>query len=170
MNSEDPIDYARNKVTQELNDPLLKDADKLSMLNHELKEVTALLNYLRDKRKQYGGKNNEDMSPVSAESLIKDTRNRQIGLIGKIRKLQKTIDLQKLDIQGMNDDIDDRLGRSMSQEREIEYKKNLILTRNRMLELSQEKNVYKKKIIYTLLSIFIFILIVLITSYMTTTK
>jgi len=39
---------------------------------------------------------------------------------------------------------------------------NLIATRDRMLQLSQERNIYKKKIIYLLFSIIIAILIITI--------
>ena len=51
----------------------------------------------------------------------------------------------------------------MKQQEELQYKKNLLLTRDRMLELSQEKNVYKQKVIFTLLAtIFAIILLMVI--------
>ena len=55
--------------------------------------------------------------------------------------------------------------RSAMQKQEIEYKKKLIDTRNRMLELSQEKNVYKNKVIYILMAVVLFIIIILLAVY-----
>lgn len=42
---------------------------------------------------------------------------------------------------------------------------NLIATRDRMLQLSQERNIYTKKIIYILLSVIISILIITISLF-----
>jgi len=51
------------------------------------------------------------------------------------------------------------------QQKEIDYKERLIDTRNRMLQLSQEKNIYKNKIIYTLFAVIIGIILVLLAVY-----
>lgn len=51
------------------------------------------------------------------------------------------------------------------QERLLEQKRDTIVTRNRMLELSREKNVYKKKVMYTLLAVIILLLLVAIFIY-----
>ena len=56
------------------------------------------------------------------------------------------------------------------QQREIEYKKKLINTRNRMLELSQEKNIYKTKVIYTLLATVVALVLILLGSYVMFSK
>ena len=47
-----------------------------------------------------------------------------------------------------------------SQMKEIENKEKLLLTRSRMLQISQDRNSYKTKIIYTLLAILIVIFII----------
>jgi hypothetical protein len=47
-----------------------------------------------------------------------------------------------------------------SQMKEIENKEKLLLTRARMLQISQDRNSYKTKIIYTLLAILIVIFII----------
>lgn len=49
--------------------------------------------------------------------------------------------------------------------KKINNKKQLIATHNRMLQLSQNRNIYKKKIIYTLFSIIIALLISVISVY-----
>lgn len=48
---------------------------------------------------------------------------------------------------------------------DIQNKMQIVATRDRMLQLSQERNVYKKKIIYVLLSIIIALIIAVIYSY-----
>lgn len=49
--------------------------------------------------------------------------------------------------------------------KDIKKKMNLIATRDRMLQLSQDRNVYKKKLIYVLFSILIAIFITIISFY-----
>ena len=47
----------------------------------------------------------------------------------------------------------------------IKQKRDLIATRDRMLQLSQERNIYKKKMIYVLLSIIIALVVMVIAIY-----
>ena len=69
------------------------------------------------------------------------------------------------DIDAKNAELLLKQKRQKEQLQEIDEKTKLILTRSRMLQLSQEKNVYKKKIIYTLISILLFLFIVTLSSY-----
>ncbi len=55
--------------------------------------------------------------------------------------------------------------RQKEQEAEIAEKTQLVLTRARMLQLAEERNMYKKKIIYTLLAVILLILIITLTTY-----
>ncbi len=55
--------------------------------------------------------------------------------------------------------------RQKEQEAEIAEKTQLVLTRSRMLQLAEERNMYKKKIIYTLLAVILLILIITLTTY-----
>lgn len=55
--------------------------------------------------------------------------------------------------------------RQKEQEAEIAEKAQLVLTRSRMLQLAEERNIYKKKIIYTLLAVILLILIITLTTY-----
>ena len=48
---------------------------------------------------------------------------------------------------------------------DIKNKMQLVATRDRMLQLSQERNMYKKKVIYVLFSIVIALLIAIISAY-----
>ncbi len=77
--------------------------------------------------------------------------------------LQQTLDLQNnslTEIQEKNQELNEKRLRQIEQMKEIEEKEKLILTRSRMLQIAQERNSYKKKIIYSLiaaiLAIFIF--------------
>ncbi len=77
--------------------------------------------------------------------------------------LQQTLDLQNnslTEIQEKNQELNEKRLRQIEQMKEIEEKEKLILTRSRMLQIVQERNSYKKKIIYSLiaaiLAIFIF--------------
>ncbi len=69
------------------------------------------------------------------------------------------------DIDAKNIELLEKQSRQQEQIQEIDEKTKLILTRSRMLQLSQEKNMYKKKIIYTLLSILLFLFIVTLSTY-----
>ena len=48
------------------------------------------------------------------------------------------------------------------QEKEIEEKEKLIITRNRMLQVAYEKNIFKKKILQTLIAIILAILALIV--------
>jgi len=48
---------------------------------------------------------------------------------------------------------------------DIRKKKELVATRDRMLQLSQERNIYKQKMIYVLLSIIITLVVIVIAIY-----
>lgn len=69
------------------------------------------------------------------------------------------------DIDAKNQQLIEKQMRQTQQMQEIEEKNKLILTRSRMLQLSQEKNIYKKKIIYSLIAIIFLILIITLSTY-----
>ncbi len=69
------------------------------------------------------------------------------------------------DIDAKNQELIEKQMRQKQQLEEIEEKNKLILTRSRMLQLSQEKNIYKKKIIYSLIAIIFLILIITLSTY-----
>jgi len=83
----------------------------------------------------------------------------------KIKEENKQINLMTKKIHAKEEELNNKMKRSSMQKQEIEYKKKLIDTRNRMLELSQEKNVYKNKVIYTLMAVVLFIIIILLAVY-----
>ena len=84
-------------------------------------------------------------------------------------KLTSNIDLQKAalgDIELKNKELLQKQNIQIQQLKEIEDKEKLLLTRSRMLQIAQDRNSYKKKIIYSLIAlifaIFIFTLVMYI--------
>jgi hypothetical protein len=69
-------------------------------------------------------------------------------------------------INNLQDSIDTKNVYNDQQLQEINNKKNLLITRKRMLEVSKERNDYKRKIIYILLSIILALLLLLLSYYM----
>ena len=71
-----------------------------------------------------------------------------------------------LGITSKEDLNNDLIRRQEQQDLEIEEKKRLLETRNRMLQLSYEQNNYKKKLLLTLLSVilavFVFLVVMII--------
>ena len=53
------------------------------------------------------------------------------------------------------------------QQNELENKKKILETRNRMLQIAREKNLYKKKMVYTLLSVLFVLVLILFVLYIT---
>jgi hypothetical protein len=104
---------------------------------------------------------------------MSDSYNVTLGNIGtnQIQGFRDIIDnstkLQNLTQQELNIKNQELLQKQqiqINQLREIEDKEKLLLTRARMLQISQDRNAYKKKIIYTFIAIIfgIFILTLLI--------
>jgi hypothetical protein len=62
-------------------------------------------------------------------------------------------------------ELETRQELQINQIREIEDKEKLLLTRARMLQISQDRNAYKKKIIYTLIAIIFGIFILTLVIY-----
>ena len=84
-------------------------------------------------------------------------------------KLTSNIDLQNAalgDIELKNKELLQKQNIQIQQLKEIEDKEKLLLTRSRMLQTAQDRNSYKKKIIYSLIAlifaIFIFTLVMYI--------
>jgi hypothetical protein len=75
------------------------------------------------------------------------------------------MNLSLSDIESKNSAIRDKQIRQIEQLKEIEDKEKLILTRSRMLQISQDRNSYKKKVIYSLIALILFIFIGTIMTY-----
>jgi len=96
--------------------------------------------------------------------------------IKRLEELNKEIEAQSSAISHSTDAIQqetNELRNSLDNSEEllkrytgdIKKKMNLIATRDRMLQVSQDRNVYKKKVIYVLFSILIAIFITIVAFY-----
>lgn len=77
----------------------------------------------------------------------------------------KEIMTKKAAIEEKSKQISEKQKQVYGQSQEIEDKIKLLDTRNKMLQLSIEQNVYKKKVIYSLLSVIIALLVGMIFFY-----
>ena len=114
--------------------------------------------------------NSVDTYKVSENQKNLDKKLEELSNIAN--ELQKTKRKINSDIQITSDSIEkyrktlhnnQNLFNSYSEE--IQKNMGLIATRDRMLQLSQERNAYKKKVIYVLFSIIIALLISVISTY-----
>ena len=69
------------------------------------------------------------------------------------------------DITQKNNELIQKQNIEMNQLREIQEKEKLLLTRSRMLQIAQDRNSYKKKIIYTLIALIFLIFIFTLALY-----
>jgi len=93
---------------------------------------------------------------------VKDTNtiyNQQIQNL--INMQEKSVD----EIDMKNNELVKKYLIQIEQLKEIEDKEKLLLTRSRMLQISQDRNAYKKKIIYSLLTVVFAIFIVALVLY-----
>jgi hypothetical protein len=70
-------------------------------------------------------------------------------LINKSTKLQN---ITQVELNNKNRELLEKQEIQLNQLKEIQDKENLLLTRTRMLQISQDRNSYKKKIIYTFIA------------------
>lgn len=70
-------------------------------------------------------------------------------------------------IEQNNQDLSSLELRNNLQMAELENKKKLIETRNRMLQVSQEKNVFRKKLINIILALIVGVTVLILVGYMT---
>ena len=73
--------------------------------------------------------------------------------------------LSQTELNNLNQQLADKQELQINQIREIEDKEKLLLTRARMLQISQDRNAYKKKIIYTLIAVIFGIFILTLVIY-----
>lgn len=98
---------------------------------------------------------------------LSDIQNYQTNLINTVNSIDDATNLS-----GTTDEMDaknillvQKQERQVEQQAEIDDKTNLILTRSRMLQIAEERNMYKKKIIFSLLAVILLILIITLTTY-----
>jgi len=78
--------------------------------------------------------------------------------IEKIKNANQNVNINNTNLQ-------EKKNRNNRIQKEINDRKHLILTRKRMLEISEEKNIYKQKLIYTYIAIILTLILIIIVSY-----
>ena len=82
-----------------------------------------------------------------------------------ILNTQALIDEQTSEIEKKARILEDKQKQIFGQSKEIEEKVKLLDTRNRMLQLSIDRNIYKKKLIYSLLAVIIGLVVLMLFFY-----
>ncbi len=62
-------------------------------------------------------------------------------------------------------ELQTKINRIATQQTQIQDKSNIALTRSRMLEIAQERNIFARKLYFTLIALIVFIIIVSLLIY-----
>jgi septal ring factor EnvC (AmiA/AmiB activator) len=100
-----------------------------------------------------------------AQKIIDDLTKQSELTQNEINKINDLIKKQDLDINNANKSLIEKRKQLEQMNSHIKDKIKLIETRNRMLQVSIEKNNYKKKVIYTLISVILAIIIIMLVAY-----
>jgi hypothetical protein len=90
-----------------------------------------------------------------------------------LQLITNNIDAQSTYLSNINQKNNELLQKQqiqIQQLKEIQDKEKLLLTRSRLLQIAQDRNSYKKKIIYTLLAIIFGIFILILVVYVLFTR
>tara|TARA_B100001964_G_C14012979_1_gene500228 strand:+ start:42 stop:626 length:585 start_codon:yes stop_codon:yes gene_type:complete len=102
---------------------------------------------------------------ASFDSHIQSTSQETNALISNIKNTSKNIDQIENDLKATSNDLGRKATRQRNQHKDIKNKEKLLLSRERMLQLSIEKNIYKRKVIYTYISVICLVLLLLFSAY-----
>jgi peptidoglycan hydrolase CwlO-like protein len=100
-----------------------------------------------------------------SQAAINALNTQTTNITAQINAINTLIASQQTEIANANSSLDTKKTQLENLNRLIEDKMKLIDTRNRMLQVVIEKNSYKKKVIYTLISVIIAIVIIMLVAY-----
>ena len=100
-----------------------------------------------------------DVPNLDNQPAIKSYTNQLNNVKTNILSTQAQIDQQASEIEKKTLQLEEKQKQVFGQSQELEDKMKLLDTRNKMLQLSIERNVYKKKVIYSLLAVIIAFLV-----------
>lgn len=134
-------------------------------------------NQLKNLQMQIAAQISMSTDPVSSATTAEivgeiNTINTQIAndsnaLQTRANSLLNQVNSQMKLIEQNNQDLSSLELRNNLQMAELENKKKLIETRNRMLQVSQEKNVFRKKLINIILALIVGVTVLILVGYMT---
>lgn len=142
-----------------------------TQLSNDAAYLTNMLKKINEKLSS--GKNNKQqiVALTEAQDAISSALEDSISQIqGQIHNTYSTTQAQQQMLGNVSTDITGKQERAMQQAMDIEQKQALMNTRNRMLELSMEKNIYKRKVIYTILALILAVIVMLVAGYVTFNK
>ena len=102
------------------------------------------------------------MPDYDAKTYSNEQQNSYYQLTQNNIELQ---DVSNTEIQNKNAQLSQKQIIELNQFNEINDKEKLLLTRTRMLQIAQDRNSYKKKVIYTLIALIFFIFILTLVMY-----
>ena len=116
-------------------------------------------------------RNDRNARSLDPTSVVPERLNDQ-ELAAQITQIQRLITDLENDIQGetryatdLRAGIEQRLVQLQQQESDLVQKQQLIKTRDRMLQIAMEKNIYKRKLIYVLISVILVIIVFMMLGY-----
>ena len=128
----------------------------------DLKDINNSIDVVRTKIK----------STTNMSATLKNTYyNNLKTLADLVTKNKNLLDLKQKsssinnELSNTNKKLQQNVTRNSNLEKQISEKEKDLITRERMLQLSIEKNVYKKKMIYTYISLISLILLLLFSAY-----
>jgi len=96
--------------------------------------------------------------PTSIKQQLNNVQSNILNYQQKINEQNSLIDKKANQLEGKQKQV-------FGQSQEIDDKLKLLETRNRMLQLSIERNVYKKKVIYSLLAVIVALIMGMLVFY-----
>lgn len=145
-------------------------------LTSDVTYLQDMLTKVKDRLAQLKGKSGTDnqkqmVALAEAQDAISSALEDSISqLQSQIHNTYSTTEVQQQMLGNVSTDITGKQERAMQQAMDIEQKISLMNTRNRMLELSIEKNIYKRKVIYTILALILAVIVMLVAGYVTFNK
>ena len=107
----------------------------------------------------------EHMETPDLSKQIEDTRAEISKINGEVQARQKQLSTIEAELKATNDSLSRKVEQQKEQDKDISNKRKLLVSRERMLQLSIEKNVYNRKIIYTYIAIICLVLVLLFSAY-----
>ena len=137
----------------------------------KIEEMKSEMNHFLDGVERYnnsvmleGLTTNQSKTP-DLQKKVENVRSMINKLTSGIKNKSNQITTIQSELENTNDDLAERVQQQQQQNGDIDNKKTLLLSRERMLQLSIEKNIYNRKIIYTYVAIICLVLLLLFTAY-----
>ena len=106
----------------------------------------------------------EDLSPIL--NTIKTNLNQERDTLQEqINNTKQIISAQEREIATKSNEIRTREEILKDKDNNVSDNRSLLNVRDRMLQLSQDKNIYKQKVIYTLIALIISVFMIVICGY-----